>query len=60
VAGLMAKAGVEGAGLNVLINLGEITDGKFKSSHQQEVAALVAKAGTVNARVQQAVLKNIK
>ncbi|MCU0608130.1 MAG: cyclodeaminase/cyclohydrolase family protein [Candidatus Edwardsbacteria bacterium] len=60
VAALMARAGVEGAGLNVLINLGDITDEAFKASHRQLVEGLLAEAETVNRKVQQAVHRNIK
>lgn len=59
VAALMARAGVEGAGLNVLINLGAITDDAFKASHRSAVEALLAEADAVNRQAQQAVRKNI-
>lgn len=60
VAGLMAKAGVEGAVLNVLINLDPITDGAFKQSQKQQTAALITQAQTLCEQVQEAVKKNIK
>jgi len=41
VAALVARAGVEGAALNVLINLGSITDDAFKQDCRRTVAALV-------------------
>jgi len=44
VAGLVARAGVEGAGLNVLINLGSVKDQAFKDACRQEVARLEAEA----------------
>lgn len=45
VAALMAKAGVEGAVLNVLINLPSIKDSKFKEDHTKRAEALVEQAG---------------
>ncbi|MCX6544076.1 MAG: glutamate formimidoyltransferase [Acidobacteria bacterium] len=42
VAGLAAQAGLEGAALNVLINLGSIADTVFKSACSAEVERLVA------------------
>ena len=60
VAGLMARAGVEGAVLNVLINLDPITDGAFTSSQKQQTEALVAQAESVCGQVLAAVKKNIK
>lgn len=59
VAALMARAGVEGAGLNVLINLGAITDEAFKVSHRKKVDELLAQAEAVNASVQKAVRSSI-
>ena len=44
VAALMGRAGVEGAALNVLINLGSIKDEAFKTDCRQEVQRLVADA----------------
>ncbi len=44
VAALMGRAGVEGAALNVLINLGTIKDDAFKSECREAVAKLVADA----------------
>ena len=56
VAALMARAGVEGAVLNVLINLGSVKDDAFKQSCRAETAALSSEAGAlcdqVLARVQ--------
>ena len=44
VAALMGRAGVEGAALNVLINLGTVKDETFKKECREEVASLVAQA----------------
>ncbi len=44
VAALMARAGVEGAALNVLINLPSIKDEDFKKRHRQLAEELVAEA----------------
>jgi len=60
VAGLMARAGVEGAGLNVLINLPPIKDESFKQQHKAEVEAMVARAESLCQEVLQAVRRNIK
>jgi glutamate formiminotransferase/formiminotetrahydrofolate cyclodeaminase len=51
VAALMARAGVEGAGLNVLINLGSVKDEGFKAECRREVERLVAEATTRAAAV---------
>ncbi len=51
VAALMARAGVEGAGLNVLINLGSVKDEAFKAECRREVERLVAEAATRTAAV---------
>jgi len=51
VAALMARAGVEGAGLNVLINLGSVKDGAFKAECRQEIARLVADATSLASAV---------
>ena len=55
VAALMARAGVEGAALNVLINLGSVKDAAFKQACRGETDALVretsALCGQVVARV---------
>ncbi|MDI6740376.1 MAG: glutamate formimidoyltransferase [Candidatus Edwardsbacteria bacterium] len=60
VAALMARAGVEGAGLNVLINLDPITDEGFKHLHKERVGALSAEAEALCANALAAVRKNIK
>jgi glutamate formiminotransferase / formiminotetrahydrofolate cyclodeaminase len=44
VAALAARAGAEGAALNVLINLGSITDTAFKESCVKETGEVVAEA----------------
>ena len=44
VAALMARAGVEGAGLNVLINLGSIKDQEFKQACRDETDSLAKEA----------------
>jgi glutamate formiminotransferase/formiminotetrahydrofolate cyclodeaminase len=51
VAALMARAGVEGAGLNVLINLGSVKDAHFKAECRREVERLVADAAARAAAV---------
>jgi glutamate formiminotransferase/formiminotetrahydrofolate cyclodeaminase len=55
VAGLVARAGVEGAGLNVLINLGSVTDQTFKDTCRQEVARLEADAEALCSSLQERV-----
>ena len=59
VAALMARAGVEGAVLNVLINLGSIKDQAFKDSHVKECQGLKKESADLCDVVQQAVMKNI-
>jgi glutamate formiminotransferase/formiminotetrahydrofolate cyclodeaminase len=56
VAALMARAGVEGAALNVLINLGSISDERFKGECRRQVEGLVAEARRLCEAVQAAVL----
>ena len=55
VAALVARAGAEGAGLNVLTNLGSVRDERFKAECRREVAQLVtdasARAAAVTAHV---------
>jgi glutamate formiminotransferase/formiminotetrahydrofolate cyclodeaminase len=51
VAALMARAGVEGAVLNVLINLGSVKDEAFKQACRSESEGLVAEAGVLCERV---------
>jgi glutamate formiminotransferase len=46
VAALMARAGVEGAVLNVLINLGSVKDDAFKAACRAETDGLSRQAGT--------------
>lgn len=60
VAALMARAGVEGAVLNVLINLGSIKDQAFKDSHVRECEGLKNESADLCGQVQQTVMKNIK
>jgi glutamate formiminotransferase / formiminotetrahydrofolate cyclodeaminase len=47
VAALMARAGVEGAVLNVLINLGSVKDETFKQACREETGQLVNEAAAV-------------
>jgi glutamate formiminotransferase / formiminotetrahydrofolate cyclodeaminase len=47
VAALMARAGVEGAVLNVLINLGSVKDAAFKQDCRRETANLVKAAASL-------------
>jgi len=47
VAALMGRAGVEGAVLNVLINLGSVKDDAFKQACRAETAGLVKDAATL-------------
>jgi len=51
VAALMARAGVEGAVLNVLINLGSVKDEEFKASCHHKSDTLVAEANAACAAV---------
>ena len=51
VAALVARAGAEGAGLNVLTNLGSVRDERFKAECRREVAQLVADASARAAAV---------
>jgi glutamate formiminotransferase/formiminotetrahydrofolate cyclodeaminase len=60
VAALMARAGVEGAALNVLINLGSISDRNFRDSHVAECQELNRRSAELCQAVQQAVMRNIK
>jgi glutamate formiminotransferase/formiminotetrahydrofolate cyclodeaminase len=60
VAGLVAHAGVEGAGLNVLINLGSVTDQAFKDACRQEVARLRAEADAVCSALQARVVASFQ
>ena len=59
VAALMARAGVEGAVLNVLINLGSIKDQEFRKRHVSECHELNGRAAQLCQAVQDAVMKNI-
>ena len=43
----MARAGVEGAVLNVLINLGSVKDDRFKQACRDETGTLVKDAATL-------------
>ncbi len=55
VAALMAKAGVHGAALNVLINLGSVTDPAYAASMKASVARLRTHADTLCSRALTAV-----
>lgn len=55
VAALMARAGVHGAALNVLINLGSVTDADYASRMKSRVAQLRAHADTLCSRALTAV-----
>ena len=44
VAALMARAGVHGAALNVLINLGSVSDAQYAADMRRQVAALRSRA----------------
>jgi len=55
VAALAARAGVEGAALNVLTNLAGIVDEAFRTSARDEVARLVTRAREVEHRTLQAI-----
>jgi len=59
VAALMARAGVEGAALNVLINLGSIKDQAFRQDHAQKAEALVRQAEQLCAKTVAAVRDTI-
>jgi len=60
VAALAGRAGVEGAVLNVLINLGSITDADFKARCAAECAALTNEARTACDAVQAQVLSTFR
>lgn len=51
VAALVARAGVEGAGLNVLTNLGSVQDQPFCAAARDEVGRLIAEADRLCADV---------
>jgi glutamate formiminotransferase / formiminotetrahydrofolate cyclodeaminase len=51
VAAIMGRAGVEGAALNVLINLGTIKDQAFKAKCREEVEGLLAEAARLGDEV---------
>jgi glutamate formiminotransferase/formiminotetrahydrofolate cyclodeaminase len=55
VAGLMARAAVEGAGYNVLINLQSIQDGDFVAKMKKDATAIQNKADKLAAAVKAAV-----
>lgn len=59
VAALMARAGVEGAALNVLINLPSIRDAKFREEHARKAESLSSDAGDLCQRALGAVKKTI-
>jgi len=60
VAALMARTGVEGAGLNVLINLSSIKDPEFVKAHKKEVIELNRRSSELCQQVLAAVSGNIK
>jgi formiminotetrahydrofolate cyclodeaminase len=51
VAALVGRAGVEGAALNVLTNLGSVRNQAFKDECRQEVDRLMAESGELCAKV---------
>jgi formiminotetrahydrofolate cyclodeaminase len=55
----MARAGVEGAALNVLINLPSIKDATFKEKHTRRAEELSARAAEICAKAQEAVKRSI-
>jgi formiminotetrahydrofolate cyclodeaminase len=55
----MARAGVEGAALNVLINLPSIRDAKFREEHTRKAEEISARAMELCARTQESVRKAI-
>ncbi len=59
VAALTARAGVEGAALNVLINLASMTDERFKDQCRRQVDGLVADARRLCDAVQATVMSAI-
>jgi glutamate formiminotransferase/formiminotetrahydrofolate cyclodeaminase len=52
VAALVARAGVEGAALNVLINLGSIADDRFTGDCRRQVERMTAEATALSEAVQ--------
>lgn len=59
VAALMARAGVEGAALNVLINLGSVSDEAFVADHKARAESIIAKAEAEAAAVIEKVRSSI-
>ncbi len=55
VAGLVGMAGIEGAGYNVRINLGSLTDTDFIATMKKEVAAVMKEGEAVAAKIRQRV-----
>ena len=51
VAALVGRAGVEGAALNVLINLGSVKDETFKNDCRRTVEGLVARAADLSEQI---------
>ncbi|HTX73878.1 MAG TPA: glutamate formimidoyltransferase [Rectinemataceae bacterium] len=60
VGALMARAGVEGAALNVLINLGAITDAAYVARMKAEAQSVVDEADRFRDQVLQQVRKQLK
>ncbi len=60
VAALVARAGVEGASLNVLINLGSISDERFTRECRHQVDALVSESRRICDAVQERVKSTFK
>ena len=59
VAALSLKAAVQGAWLNVLINIGGINDAEFASVHRQKGEAILGKAVTAADEVYQTILDSL-
>ncbi len=57
VAGLMAMAGVEGAGYNARINLKDLDDAKFKKEISDRLAILMPEAQKISAEIRELIEK---